>query len=35
MMFAAGQGREARLMELALELEEAAPWPRIQDEIKA
>ena len=35
MMFGAGRGREARLMELALELEEAAPWPRIQDRIQA
>ena len=35
MMFGAGEGREARLMELALELEEAAPWPRIQDQIQA
>ncbi|QIK74453.1 amidase [Nocardioides piscis] len=31
MMFGAGQGREARLLELAYELEQAAPWPRIQD----
>ncbi len=30
MMFGAGRGREARLLELAFELEEAAPWPRIQ-----
>lgn len=29
MMLGAGAGREARLLELALELEEAAPWPRI------
>ena len=35
MMLGAAQGREARLMELAFELEEAAPWPRIQDEITA
>jgi amidase len=31
MMFASGAGREATLLELAYELEEAAPWPRIQD----
>ena len=31
MMFAAGWGREATLLELAYELEEARPWPRIQD----
>ena len=31
MMFGAGAGREATLLELAYELEEAAPWPRIQD----
>jgi len=31
MMLGAGRGREARLLELAYELEEAAPWPRIQD----
>jgi amidase len=30
MMFAAPLGREARLLELAYELEEARPWPRIQ-----
>lgn len=30
MMLGAGAGREARLLELALELEQAAPWPRIQ-----
>ena len=30
MMLGAGAGREARLLELALELEEASPWPRIQ-----
>jgi amidase len=29
MMLGAGAGREARLLELALELEEAVPWPRI------
>ncbi|MBB6627308.1 amidase [Nocardioides sp. KIGAM211] len=31
MMFAAGVGREALLLELAYELEEAHPWARIQD----
>lgn len=31
MMFAAGAGREATLLELAYELEEAHPWVRIQD----
>jgi amidase len=31
MMFAAGWGREATLLELAYELEEARPWRRIQD----
>ena len=31
MMFGAGAGREATLLELAYELEEALPWPRIQD----
>ena len=31
MMLAAGAGREATLLELAYELEEAAPWPRITD----
>jgi amidase len=31
MMLGAGWGREATLLELAYELEEAAPWPRIQD----
>ena len=30
-MFGAGAGREARLLELAYELEEAARWARIQD----
>ena len=30
MMFAAGAGREASLLELAFELEEARPFPRIQ-----
>jgi amidase len=30
MMLGAGAGREARLLELSLELEEACPWPRIQ-----
>jgi amidase len=30
MMFAAPIGQEARLLELAYELEEARPWPRIQ-----
>ncbi len=30
MMLAAGSGREATLLELAYELEEARPWPRIQ-----
>ncbi|WP_024447058.1 amidase [Mycolicibacterium iranicum] len=30
MMFAAGVGDEARLLQLAYELEEAQPWPRIQ-----
>lgn len=34
MMLGAGWGREARLLELAYELEEAAPWPRIQDGIQ-
>ena len=29
MMLSAGAGREATLLELAYELEEAAPWPRI------
>ena len=32
MMFAAAVGQEARLLELAYELEEARPWPRIQSE---
>jgi amidase len=31
MMLAAGHGQEARLLELAYELEEARPWRRIQD----
>jgi amidase len=31
MMFSAGIGQEARLLELAYELEEARPWARIQD----
>jgi amidase len=31
MMFGSGAGREATLLELAYELEEATPWPRIQD----
>lgn len=31
MMFSATVGREARLLELAYELEEARPWRRIQD----
>ncbi|WP_343599422.1 amidase [Mycobacterium sp.] len=30
MMFSAARGREARLLELAYELEEARPWARIQ-----
>jgi amidase len=30
MMLGAGAGREARLLALALELEQASPWPRIQ-----
>ncbi len=30
MMFAAPHGQEARLLELAYELEEARPWARIQ-----
>ncbi|KWX64278.1 amidase [Mycobacterium sp. NAZ190054] len=31
MMFSAGLGQEARLLALAFELEQARPWPRIQD----
>ena len=31
MMFGAAAGREATLLELAYELEEAQPWARIQD----
>jgi len=31
MMFAAAQGREALLLELAYELEEANPWPLLRD----
>jgi amidase len=31
MMFGSGWGREAVLLELGYELEEARPWPRIQD----
>jgi amidase len=31
MMFAAGAGREATLLELSYELEQAHPWARIQD----
>jgi amidase len=30
MMLATGVGHETRLLELAYELEEARPWPRIQ-----
>ena len=30
MMLSTLRGREARLLELAYELEEARPWPRIQ-----
>jgi len=30
MMLGAGAGREARLLGLSYELEEAAGWPRIQ-----
>ncbi|BBX36240.1 amidase [Mycolicibacterium mageritense DSM 44476 = CIP 104973] len=35
MMFSATVGREARLLELAYELEEARPWRRIQDPVPA
>ena len=31
MMFSAGRGEESRLLELAFELEQAQPWPTIQD----
>jgi amidase len=31
MMFGAAAGREATLLELAYELEDARPWARIQD----
>ena len=31
MMFAAAQGGEALLLELAYELEEASPWPLLRD----
>lgn len=31
MMFASTVGQEARLLELAYELEQARPWRRIQD----
>jgi amidase len=31
MMLAAGMGQEARLLQLAYELEAAHPWGRIQD----
>jgi amidase len=31
MMFGAATGREATLLELAYELEDAQPWARIQD----
>ncbi|WP_253875528.1 amidase family protein, partial [Mycobacterium asiaticum] len=31
MMLSAAVGAEARLLELAYELEEASPWTRIQD----
>jgi amidase len=33
MMLAAGWGREARLLELSYELEQAVGWPRIQDAV--
>ncbi len=35
MMLGAARGREGRLLALAHELEQAAPWPRIQDRIEA
>jgi amidase len=35
MMLAADVGREARLLELAFELEEARPWTRIQSRARA
>jgi amidase len=31
MMLAADQGREAMLLELGFELEEARPWPLLRD----
>ncbi|MEO9220914.1 MAG: amidase [Mycobacteriaceae bacterium] len=34
MMLSAGVGHEARLLELAFELEEARPWPRIQSPVR-
>jgi amidase len=33
MMFAAPIGQEARLLELAYELEDARPWARIDDQV--